>query len=67
MICYGIFVVNNYFLIFKIMKKYLLFIFLVSSSLVSFSQVSFIKGYYLVNSDTVRGYVEERESYLKDD
>ncbi len=29
-------------------------------------QVSFTEGYYIINSDTLSGFVEERESYLND-
>jgi hypothetical protein len=34
---------------------------------VCFGQTPFTEGYYVVNGDTLHGFVEERESYLKDD
>jgi|688.fasta_scaffold17446_10 hypothetical protein len=38
-----------------------------SISDVCFGQTPFTEGYYVVNGDTLHGFVEERESYLKDD
>jgi hypothetical protein len=50
-----------------ISSKFFLFILLLTfASRPTCCQTAFTKGYYIVNGDTLQGYVEEKESYLNE-